>query len=80
MAIVRERQIPHDFTHMWNLQNKVNEQTKGKQVHRYREQTDGCQVGDGWLEGRMKKVKGLRSTDWQLPNSREDTQHREQRQ
>ena len=21
---VRERQIPHDFTHMWNLMNKLN--------------------------------------------------------
>ena len=23
---VRERQIPYDFTHMWNLRNKPNEQ------------------------------------------------------
>ena len=23
---VRERQIPYDFTHMWNLRNKTNEQ------------------------------------------------------
>ena len=23
---VRERQIPYDFTHMWNLMNKLNEQ------------------------------------------------------
>ena len=21
---VRERQIPHDFTHMWNLMDKIN--------------------------------------------------------
>lgn len=24
----RERQIPYDFTYMWNLKNKTNEQTK----------------------------------------------------
>ena len=23
----RERQIPYDFTYMWNLKNKTNEQT-----------------------------------------------------
>ena len=27
---VRERQIPYDFTHMWNLRNKTNEQRKKK--------------------------------------------------
>ena len=42
---VRERQIPYDFTYMWNLKNKINEQTKMKPTHRYREQTDGCQKG-----------------------------------
>ena len=26
---VKERQIPHDFTHMWNLRKKTNEQ-RGK--------------------------------------------------
>ena len=25
---VRERQIPHDFTHMWNLRNKTDEERK----------------------------------------------------
>ena len=24
----RERQIPYDFTYMWNLKNRTNEQTK----------------------------------------------------
>lgn len=28
----RERQIPYDFTYIWNLKNK----TKQKQTHRYR--------------------------------------------
>ena len=35
------------FTYLWNLKNKINEQTKQKQTHRYREQTDGCQMGGG---------------------------------
>ena len=31
-----ERQLPYDFTHIWNLKDKTNEQTKGKQTHRYK--------------------------------------------
>ena len=27
---VRGRQMPYDFTHMWNLGNKTNEQRKRK--------------------------------------------------
>ena len=37
-----ERQIPYDFTYMWNLKNTTKKQ-KQKQIHKYREQTDGCQ-------------------------------------
>ena len=33
---------------MWGLKNKINEQTKQKQTHRPREQTDGCQRD--WVE------------------------------
>jgi len=29
---VRERQIPYDFTHMWNLRNKTNEQRKKEET------------------------------------------------
>ena len=43
--IVRKSQIPYDFTYMWNLKNKINEQSKNKL--RYREQTGGCQTGGG---------------------------------
>ena len=25
---VRERLVPYDFTHMWNLMNKINQQAK----------------------------------------------------
>ena len=50
-------------------QNKqTNKQAQQKHTHRYRPQTDspqrGRELGD-WV----KKVKGLRSTDQQLPNS-----------
>ena len=31
---VSERQIPYDFTHMWNLLNKTNEQNGGKKRER----------------------------------------------
>ena len=33
----RERQIPYDFTYMWNLKNKIKEQTKQKQTRRHKE-------------------------------------------
>ena len=53
------RQIPSDFTQMWNLRNETNEQrgrkergvqTK-KQTLNQREQTDGYQRGSGWGDG-----------------------------
>ena len=44
---------------MWNLINKMNEQTKLKQTHRYREQTGGCQRGGG-LGDWVKTVRRLR--------------------
>ena len=59
---------------MWNLKNKINEQTKQKQTYRYREQTGGCQMG-GMREDWMKKVKRLRSTKWQLQNSHGDVKY-----
>ena len=43
---VRERQIPYEFTHMWNLRNKTNEQRgkrdkPKKQTLNCRRQADG---------------------------------------
>ena len=40
---------------MWNIKkkkkkNKVNEQTKQKQIHRYREESNGYQRERGWRE------------------------------
>lgn len=34
--IAREREIPYDFTDIWNLNNK-NKKIKQKQTHKYRE-------------------------------------------
>ena len=43
------------------LLKKQNKQTKQRQIHRYREQTDGCQTGGGlgtWWKGEgIKKYK-----------------------
>ena len=66
----RERWMLYDCTYMWNLQNKINEQTKQKQTLRFREVTDGCQVGEG-LRDWFKKLKGLRGSNCQLQNSQE---------
>ena len=60
--------MPYNFTFLWNLKNNINEIIKQKQTDRYGEQTDGCQMGWG-LENRVKRVKGLRSTNWHLQNS-----------
>ena len=38
----REKQIPYDFTYMWNLRDE----TKQKQTHRSREQTGSCHGGE----------------------------------
>ena len=46
----REREIPYDFTYMWNLKNKIKKK-QNKQICRYREQTDSCKRGRGWEAG-----------------------------
>ena len=47
--------MPYDFTYMWNLKNKINEQADQKQTHRYREHFDGCQMNGG-LNRCIKKI------------------------
>ena len=59
---------------MWNLKNKINEQTKYKQTYRYREQTDDCQRG-GDVRDWVRKLKGLQSTIWQLQSSHGDVKY-----
>ena len=63
----RERQILYNIIYMWNLKSKTNEQTKQKQSHRYREQTDGCQRGRNGGEERNRWER-LRGTNFQSEN------------
>ena len=55
---VRERKIPYDFTHMWNLMNKLNQQGKWGQTHRWRA---GWQLGGEWLGGGGIEQNGKRT-------------------
>ena len=57
----RERQILYDFTYMWNLKNKTNK-TEQKQTHRYWEQTDDYQRGEGGrLAEKRKEIKNKKN-------------------
>ena len=50
--ISQKKNIPHDFTHMWDLRNKTNEENKRQtikpQTLKYGEQNGGFQKGGGW--------------------------------
>ena len=55
---VRERQMPHDFTRMWNLRNKRTKKNKETSETKTfnsgecsRKHTDGHQRGGGWGMG-----------------------------
>ena len=43
----RERKIPYDFTHMWNLGNKGKKRQTKIPTLKYKEQTGGCHRGGG---------------------------------
>ena len=49
--------MPHDFTYLWNLKNKINQQRKQKQSHRHRKYLDGYQTVR-WLG--YKKAGGIK--------------------
>ena len=52
---------------MWNIKNKINEQTKQKQAQRYREQSSGYQRGRGsGREGEIGKGDQLYCEGWKL--------------
>ena len=71
MKSVRERQIPYDFTHMWNLRNKTNEQGRKREGEGEREKektrnrlltvenTVMATRGEG-VEGWVKQVMGMK--------------------
>lgn len=63
LSQVRKRRILYDFTYMQNLKKKkLNEQTKQKQIHKYREET---MAGRGDKGAKGKKVKGIKK--YKLP-------------
>ena len=47
----RESQTLYDITYMWNLKYDTNELIYETWTHRHREQTCGCQRGEGMEEG-----------------------------
>ena len=47
MKSERERQIPYEITHTWNLIHGTNEPFHGKETHGLGEQTYGCRGGGG---------------------------------
>ena len=56
---VRERQIPYDFTHMWNLRNKTNEQRekeRGKPRNRLLTIENKLMVTRGEVGGGMGEI------------------------
>ena len=71
----RERQTPYDFTYMWNLKNKkkTNKQNRNRLTDT-ENRLMVARVGEGWGNW-VKKVKGLRSTNWQLQNSHGNTKY-----
>ena len=51
MKQVRQTQIPHDFTYMWNL--KTTEQKETENTGKSREKTGGSQKRGGWEIGEI---------------------------
>ena len=59
---VKERQIPYDFTHKWNLTtNLTNKQNRERLIDG--EQEDGWGGGGHGVKGLSKKEKGLTDMD-----------------
>ena len=59
-----EKDKCHRTSLIYRIVKKINEQTKQKQTHRYREHFNGYRVGTGGLRDWVKQGKGLRYTHW----------------
>ena len=73
--IDRERQIPLEFTYMWNLKNnnKKKQQQKWKQTHKHREHfRDTRWDGAVWEK---KRAKGLRDAGRWLQSRHGDVEY-----
>ena len=53
---VRERQVPYDFTCMWNLMSKINQQSGDRLMDTKNRLTAVRGAGVG---GRVRRLKGL---------------------
>ena len=56
---VRERQVPYDFIHMWNLRSKTNEQ---KKKERDRQKNTLKSENKLMVTTEEGKIKGIKST------------------
>ena len=54
MKRVRERQISHDITYMWNLKYNTNESVYKTETNAHRKQVYGYWKGEGIREGQIK--------------------------
>ena len=53
---VRERQIPYDFTHMWNQMNKLNKQIRSRLIDGEQDDSLGVGLEDGGIEQTGKRT------------------------
>ena len=51
----KDKKNKHVFTYTGNLKNKPTNVTKQKEIHRYGEQTIGCQRGGGGGMGKISE-------------------------
>ena len=49
--------------------NKLVNETKKQQTHRYRTQVSGYQWGEGWVKGQYRDVKKIKGLLWDLMKS-----------
>ena len=54
---------------MWNLKNKTVNKTKKKQIHRYREQINSYQQGEGRDEGQYSGMGSIKRLLWDYVKS-----------
>ena len=54
MKRVRERQISHDITYMWNLKYNTNESVYKTEANAHRKQVYGYWKGERIREGQIK--------------------------
>lgn len=66
----RGEKTPCDITPKWNHKNKINEQTRQKQTHQHKKQTDAHQIRGAWRDSEkgeianchFYQVMGIKST------------------